>query len=166
MIKNIALIGILGCGKTTVGKALSEKSGIAFIDLDEYIEKKYNTTINEIFKQGEDVFRKMETEALKEVSTNIPSIISTGGGVIKKQENMEILKENSIIIFINRPIDNIAADIDISFRPLLAEGPLKLYSLYKERYPLYKKYADYEIINDKDVDSIVNEIMKLIKEVL
>ncbi|MDP4177675.1 MAG: shikimate kinase [Bacillota bacterium] len=166
MIKNIALIGILGCGKTTVGKALSEKSGIAFIDLDEYIEKKYNTTINEIFKQGEDVFRKMETEALKEVSTNIPSIISTGGGVIKKQENMEILKENSIIIFINRPIDNIAADIDISFRPLLAEGPSKLYSLYKERYPLYKKYADYEIINDKDVDSIVNEIMKLIKEVL
>lgn len=166
MIKNIALIGILGCGKTTVGKALSEKSGIAFVDLDEYIEKKYNTTINEIFKQGEDVFRKMETEALKEVSTNIPSIISTGGGVIKKQENMEILKENSIIIFINRPIDNIAADIDISFRPLLAEGPSKLYSLYKERYPLYKKYADYEIINDKDVDSIVNEIMKLIKEVL
>lgn len=166
MIKNIALIGILGCGKTTVGKALSEKSGIAFIDLDEYIEKKYNTTINEIFKQGEDVFRKMETEALKEVSTNIPSIISTGGGVIKKQENMEILKENSIIIFINRPIDNIAADIDISFRPLLAEGPSKLYSLYKERYPLYKKYADYEIINDKDVDSIVNQIMKLIKEVL
>lgn len=166
MNKNIVLIGILGCGKTTIGKALAEKTGIEFVDVDEYIEKRLNTTINDIFKQGgEDEFRKIETEAIKEVSSRLPCIISTGGGAIKKQENMKILGENSIIVFINRPIENITADIDISFRPLLAEGPSKLYSLYKERYPLYKKYADYEIINDRDVETIVNQLINLIKEV-
>lgn len=164
LIKNIVLIGTPGCGKTTIGKIISEKLGIEFCDVDEYIEKREQRTINEIFKGGEAAFRKIETEVIKEVSRKVSTIISTGGGAVKNPENMECFNKNSIIIFVNRPVDNIAKDIDMVSRPLLKDGVSKLYALYNERLPLYKKYCNYEVLNDGIIEDTVNKIMDIIKK--
>ena len=166
MKKNIALIGMPGCGKSSVGRLLSSKLKYPFYDVDQYIEIKEGMTIKEIFKNGEEFFRKIETLSLKEVTMNCPVVISTGGGVVKIPENIEILKQNSIIVFINRPIDHIAGDVDISFRPLLTGDASRIYELFKERYPLYKRYCDLEVINDKDIEDVVNKIISSITDKL
>ncbi|WP_129598634.1 shikimate kinase [Anaerophilus nitritogenes] len=160
--KNIVLIGMPGCGKTTIGKLLAEKLDMDFCDLDEYIEKREEKSIPEIFEEGEDTFRKIEASVVKELSQNSDMIISTGGGVVKNPENIENLKTNGIILFINRPIENIVSDIDIYTRPLLQNGKEKIYKLYEERYLLYKKYCDEEMINDEDLQIVVDKIIRLL----
>lgn len=164
MNKNIVFIGLSGSGKTSVGKAVAEKLSLPFYDVDEYIEKKSGKLIKEIFQNGEDFFRKLESNAIKEINKNNAVVISTGGGAVKVPSNMEVLRKNSIIFFINRPIENIIRDIDTSTRPLLKEGASKLYNLYEERYPLYKRYSNIEVINNSTFEEAVNNIVKIIEE--
>jgi shikimate kinase len=164
MEKNIVFIGLSGCGKTTIGKAVANKLCLPFYDIDEHIEQQQGKLIREIFQEGEVFFRELESKAIKELSENPPSVISTGGGAVKVSSNMETLSRNSFIIFINRPIENIIKDIDLSNRPLLAQGASKLYELYEERYALYKKYSHIEVINDTSLESIVDKIVGLVKE--
>lgn len=158
--RNIVLTGMMGSGKTTIGRLLSEKLEMNFIDMDEYIEKNAGSTIKDIFKKGEEYFRALESEAASEISKLSSSVISTGGGVIKKSSNIELLKKNGIIFFIDRPIENIAADIEISSRPLLSRSKEKLYKIYNERYILYKNYCDVIIKNDKDIQSAAEKIIE------
>lgn len=162
-MKNIVLIGMPGCGKTTIGKILSEKLNMKYCDIDEYIEKKTGRTIPEIFQDGEEEFRRIEREAVLEVSKGKDMAIATGGGVIKSFINIENLRRNGIIIFINRPIENIMGDIDADNRPLIKDKKEKLYSLYKERYPLYKKYCDYQVMNIGSLEEVVERIIEIIK---
>lgn len=162
MKKNIVLIGMPGCGKSSIGKILSGKLNIPFCDIDEYIEEKHNRSIKEIFKEGEKYFRKLESDAVKEVSEISPQVISTGGGVIVKSSNITSLKEKGIVIFINRPVDKIINDVDISKRPLLKDGKDKIYKLFDDRYDLYKKYCDYEIMNEKNIQDVIKNIVNLI----
>lgn len=163
--KNIVLIGMPGSGKTTIAKKLSEMLDVTSIDVDELIEKSENKSITEIFKKGEDEFRAIETNTIKKLSTKNGIIISTGGGVIKNKANIDLLKKNGIILFINRPIPNILEDIDAENRPLLKEGTSKLYNLFRERYPLYSKYCDYEILNNGDIIDLSDKIIKIIREI-
>lgn len=149
-----------GCGKTSIGRKLAERLKLEFCDVDEYIVETYNQTIPEIFQKGESYFRKIETKALEEVSKSCPKVISTGGGTVKNQRNIEILKQNGIIIYINRPIEEIIRDIDTETRPLLADGVERLYRLYEERRGLYEGYCDVEIVNDKTEDDAIIEIMR------
>ncbi|KOA18872.1 shikimate kinase [Clostridium homopropionicum DSM 5847] len=160
--QNIVLIGMPGCGKTTVGKELSERLKIPFCDIDEYIVTSEGKSIPEIFEKGEEYFRELETKAVSKVSDIFPQVISTGGGVIKKPSNIETLKKTGVIFFINRPIEDIANDVDIKTRPLLKAGTAKLYELYKERYSLYKKYCDYQIEN-QSLEECVNKIISIFK---
>ncbi|OFI06082.1 shikimate kinase [Clostridium acetireducens DSM 10703] len=161
--KNIVLIGTPGAGKSTIGDILAKNINLPFYDVDSYIENKQGKSINNIFEKGEEYFRNIESESIKEIIKKTPSVIATGGGVVKIPENMKVLKENSIIIFINRPVDNIAKDIDVSTRPLLAGNVSKIYELYKERYDLYKKYCDYEVFNNKDVNYAINKIYDILE---
>jgi shikimate kinase len=164
--KNIVFIGMPGCGKTTIGKLVAERLLLPFCDVDEYIEKTEGKSIKDIFINGEAYFRKIESEAIKEISKISPLVISTGGGCVKISQNIEVFRSNSIIIFLNRPIENIVSDIDISGRPLLVNATANIYKLYKERYPLYKKYCDYEIHNDRSLSVVVDEVIKCIKSLL
>ena len=161
MDKSITLIGMPGCGKTTIGKLLSKKLNYQFIDIDSYIEEKQGKTIDEIFKNGEEYFRNIETEACRELGEIKNSIISSGGGVVKKAINIEYLKKNSIVVFIDRPVENILGDIEVEKRPLLANGKEVLYKLYDERYELYKNYCDYRVENIGSLEEVVNKIAKL-----
>lgn len=155
-----------GAGKTTIGLALSYKLKVAFVDMDSYIERKFNMQISEIFaKFGEEKFREIETETAKHLSENYKNtIISTGGGVVLKNENMEYLKETGRVIYINRTVENILSTLNSEKRPLLKENPEKLYEMYKIRHPLYVKYADVCIMNSGGFSECVDEIYEVIKQ--
>ncbi|MFT5873973.1 MAG: shikimate kinase [Clostridium sp.] len=160
-MKNIVLIGMPGCGKSAIGEMIAKKIKMNFLDIDTYIESSTNLTINEIFENGEAGFRDIEAKSVMELSQNKSVVISTGGGVIKRYENIFNLKKNGIIFYINRPVENIASDIDAQVRPLLAKDPSKIYRLFEERGPLYKKYCDYEIMNISDIDNVVKDIIEI-----
>lgn len=164
MKNKIVLIGMPGCGKSTIGKLVSKELNIKFFDMDKYIENMTSKTIPQLFEQGEDYFRDFETLACTELSKKSNILISSGGGVVKRKENIEILKKESYIIFIDRPLQDLLNDIDISNRPLLKDGKEKIIKLYEERYELYKSCADEIVENCKSVRDIVNVVKKIINE--
>jgi len=159
----VALIGMPGCGKSTLGRVLAKELNYNFYDMDAYIEKISSRTIQELIGEGEDLFREWETKACKELDEKKRVIISTGGGVVKRQENVEILKEGCLILFIDRPLESIAEDVDISTRPLLKDGKDKLYELYSERYDLYKNASDLRIVNDGYIKDAIDTSKKILK---
>ena len=161
-MKNIVLIGMPACGKSTIGYRLSKKINFPVLDADKYLEEKESRIISDIFvKEGEEHFRELETKYLKEVSKRQGVIISTGGGAVKKKENIDILKKNGIIIFLNRAIENILEE-NHENRPLL-QNIENLWKLYDERIKLYRKYADIIIKNDDDMNVIVERIITVLK---
>lgn len=155
--KGVLLIGMPGSGKTTVGRALAKVLGVNFVDIDEVIEKSTGKEIKEIFSQGEEVFRDVETKSCELLSGLKNIVISSGGGVIKKEENMDYFNE-FIVVFINRPLDLIMEDIDTETRPLLWDGKERLTNLFRERIDLYKKYCHIEVINDGSLEDVVKNI--------
>lgn len=162
-MKNIVLIGIMGSGKTTFGHLLSQKTGHQMIDLDDYLVERFHMSIPDMFAISEDYFRDKETQCCQEVSQLEGKIISTGGGVIKRPENIQYLKEKGIVFYIDRPIEDIVKDVDPSGRPLLKDGPEKLYALDHERRQHYLESCDYHIINDGSLDQVVNHILNIMK---
>ena len=157
--ENIVLIGMPGCGKSTIGKMLSEKLNKELIDSDVEIEKVINSKIKDFLTESnEEEFRDIESSVINNISLLNNKIISTGGGAVKRSSNIKSLKGNGLIIFIDRSIDNIKTD---DTRPL-SSNVEKLNKLYKERYPLYKKACDYEVSNNGDIHDTVNKIIELI----
>ena len=163
----VILIGMPGCGKTTIGKLLAEELNYNFYDMDKYIEEISGESIKDLFEKGEENFRNFESKACEDLSNKKRTIISAGGGVIKRKKNIDLFRNGSIIIFIDRPIENIISDVDTETRPLLSSGKEKLYSLFEERYNLYNEYCNIKIVNDgylKDLSpEIKKEFEKLIK---
>jgi len=161
-MKNIVLIGMPACGKSTIGYWLSKKIGYPLLDTDKYLEEKENRIISDIFSnEGEEYFRNLETKYLKELSEKEGFIISTGGGAVKKKENIDILKKNGIVIFLNREIADISKE-NHKHRPLLQDTN-NIQKLYNERIDLYKKYSDIIIKNNDDMSIIVDRIITALK---
>ena len=154
-MENIILIGMPGCGKSTVGKMLAEQLGLPFIDADTEIERKAAMPIPEIFeKYGEDEFRKLETRVLAELGQKSAHVIATGGGCVTRNENYSLLHQNGTIYWIQRDITTLPTD----GRPLSqAEKMEKMYSVRK---PMYEKFADLTISNDGCIDKTVESILK------
>jgi shikimate kinase len=161
----IALIGMPGCGKTTLGRMIADKLALSFVDLDQYIKQKTNKTMEILFEAGEESFRDIETSMLIEVSRNDNCVVSTGGGVVKRLQNIEILKKEFIIIYINRTLEDIISTLDADTRPLLKNNSSNLFKLYEERHHLYEKNCDFEINNyGNNLEKIVDEIIDKIEE--
>lgn len=157
--QNIVLIGMPGCGKSTIGKALSELTGRKIIDTDDIIKEKYGE-ISDIFSNySEDFFRDKESEAVKKVSKNSGYIIATGGGAILRKENIDLLRQNGVIFFLNRPIEDIIPTAD---RPLSSDYAA-LKKRFDERYDKYISAMDYEIFVDGDPENAAEKIMEIIK---
>lgn len=161
---NIVLIGMPSAGKTTIGKMLEEKLGKEFFDLDDMIIAKAGKSIPEIFQEsGEAGFRAIETEVAIEASKMNNKIIATGGGVVKHKVNMDFLRLNGITIFIDRDIDKlISSDPN---RPL-SSSKQALQQMYKERYPLYQKYAAYVAVNNANIEETVDDIVNAYHSIL
>lgn len=162
---NIYLIGMPGCGKSSFGVELSTNLGISFIDTDSEIEITSSLPIPVIFeKYGEKRFREVEKNILKKVSELSNKIISTGGGIIKNPQNIEVMKKTGIIVFIDRPLDDLIKDVDTSSRPLLTNDSSRIINLYNERYELYKDNCDIHIVNDSTLDSTLDKLLLEIKK--
>ena len=152
---NIVLIGMAGCGKSTVGKVLSEKLGKELIDTDQMIENVENMPIPEIIgKFGEVHFRNCENAAVILAGREKECIIATGGGVITRSENYNPLKQNGIIVFINRDADLLPTN----GRPLSQMHGVK--ALYEQRMPLYRQFADIEIDGNGTIEEVADRIIK------
>lgn len=157
--RNIALIGMPGSGKTTVGKALSDKTGKGFIDTDEMIISSHDD-ISKIFAAfGEEHFRTLEAVAVAKAAASSGKIIATGGGAILKGENIEALRQNSTIVFLDRALKDIIPTDD---RPLSRDVD-SLKKRYEERYDKYLAAADIVIKVDGIVENAVNAIMENLK---
>ena len=160
---NIALIGMMGSGKTTIGKHLCDSlRGFSFYDTDEEIVKLENRSINEIFEcEGEEYFRKIESEVLKKILNSDNNIISTGGGIIKNTDNSDVLLRKSVTIYLYARAEVLYNRIkNNKERPLLNNVDMekKIFDLLKQREDKYKK-AKYIIdTNNKTQEEIVKEI--------
>jgi len=166
-MKNIILTGFMGTGKTAVGRELSRLLDMKLLDVDTEIEHEQNMTINEIFKQyGEPRFREIETAMIKNITRNSNVIISTGGGVVLKQENMDALRENGIIVCLKaKPETILNRTNNNNERPLLqVRNPLeRIRDLLNFRNPYYDK-ADIVIdTEEKTPLQIAGEIIDIIR---
>ena len=156
---NIVLIGMPGCGKTTVGTMLSEAEGRPFVDTDSMIEERTGCTCGDYLREhGEEGFRKLETEILRNAGKRTGCVIATGGGVVTRKENRDILRQNGVVFHLERPLVALSTD---GYRPLSAT-PEKLAELWKERKPLYEKIRDYAVPNGS-AEEAVREIGRLMK---
>lgn len=160
-MKNIVLIGMMGSGKTTIGKTLSQKLNKEFIDMDELIVTQNNMSISDMFKISEEFFRDKETQCTLSIENVRNCVISTGGGIIKRKENIDLLKKNGIIIYLNRPLDNIVADIELSSRPLIQDDIQKVYDIYSERHDQYLAVSDYSVLNDSSIEEVCLKIIEI-----
>ena len=164
-MRNIVLIGFMGSGKTTIGRALEKKTHITLVDTDELIEKAEGYKISEIFtNKGEEYFRKCESEILKKlISEDGNKIISTGGGIVVKAENISLLKQLGKVFYLRIKPETVVKRLEGDrTRPLLAgeDKLIKAGRLMAGRRELYEKASDKII----DVDELLEE--EILKEVL
>lgn len=163
----ISLVGFMGSGKTTVGLLLSKFLNFSFVDLDEYIERKEGKSIRDIFSNfGEEYFRELESVCLEEVlNQKEKTVIATGGGIIKREENRNILRSKTFVVYLegdflvlSRRLNNI---LEKEKRPLLSLGLNNLYKLWLERKFYYESIADLIInVDNKTPYEIAKEIIE------
>lgn len=162
--KNIVLCGFMGCGKSTVGGLLAKKTGMTFVDLDTYIEKKEGKTISKIFEDnGEEYFRELERKAAAELSEKNGVVIAAGGGTLTFKENVEVLKKGGKIVLLDLPVETIAARLkNDTTRPLLnrPDKDKAMRELYDKRLPLYRAAADIAVDADKSPLYVCMEIIR------
>ena len=160
---NITLCGMMGSGKSTVGKILAKKLKYKFKDIDKIIEAKANKSINRIFEEeGEKYFRDLEEKTTIEILQNEKTVISLGGGAIVNDNIKKSIKKNSYNIYLNVNIDILKKRLENSkSRPLIKTKNLHLTltNLIKNRENLYKK-ADLIIINEKNISATIEIILK------
>ena len=165
---NLILCGMMGAGKTSVGKAIATLSGRHWVDTDDFITEKYGV-ISEIFKtRGEAYFRTLETETVKTLTSQDNLVISVGGGLVLKQENVALLRKNGKMIFLRASLETLVQRLHSDkTRPLLqTEKSLeeRLQKLLSERTPVYEGVADYTVtVDGKTPEEIGLEIVSLIQ---
>ena len=163
--KNIFIVGAMGSGKSTIGKLLAKKLKKKFLDTDHEVEVYTNYDISTIFKKfGEELFRDKETEILNKLKDKENLVISTGGGIILKDENINLMKAIGTIVFLDINLETQIKRVKYrKHRPLLQNSNLQieLKKLKINRDPIYNKISDYIIeVSSKDKNTIVDEIQK------
>ena len=155
-MENLILIGMPGCGKSTLGRLLAEATGKTFYDADEQIVVTAGMEIPEIFaKEGETGFRQRETAVLAQLGSQSGLVIATGGGCVTRHENYPLLHQNGKIFWLQRPLDQLPTD----GRPLSQAG--KLSDMYQAREPLYRSFADFIVRNEQTPQDTLNAILSL-----
>mgnify|MGYP003304672149 CR=1 FL=1 len=154
-MENIVLIGMPGCGKSTIGQIVADTTGKTLVDIDAEIERASQMSIPDIFtKHGEEYFRKLETKTLAAFGQKSGLVIATGGGCVTREKNYSHLHQNGTIYWLQRDIN----ELPIDGRPLSQTG--KLNEMYIKRKPMYTRFADAVILNDADPGKAAAEIAK------
>jgi len=165
---NIALIGFMGSGKTTVGRLLAIKLGMKFIDLDEVIKDRLGMEITEIFSNyGESYFRDVESQVVKEVFTGVDnSVIACGGGVVLRDDNVRIINQNSVVVYLRiSPYEAYSRLLSCRDRPLLnVSNRLEVINqLMRVREPLYLRTAHIVVdVDGRTPEDVVEEIIRML----
>jgi shikimate kinase len=162
-MNNISFIGMAGCGKSTIGGILSSQLDISFVDTDLLIEEKFKLSLEQLKKKnGYEFVRQAEEEVILRLDENI-KVISTGGSAVYSEKSMLHLSSFSKIMYINTPLDEIKQRIgDGQERGLAAPDGLSIDEIYKERVPLYNKWADITLNGDKSIEDLISKIISLI----
>ena len=166
---NIFLVGLMGAGKSTIGKQLARRLGKEFRDSDSEIEKRTGVGIDVIFDiEGEEKFRRRETEMLKELVATRGFVLATGGGAVLAPENRRLLKNNGLIIYLKASAEHLAGRLRLDRRrPLLQSGDklAKIRDLMARREPVYQQLADLVVETDKSsIYRVVSEISNKVKQ--
>ena len=164
--RHVFIIGMQGCGKSSLGKRVAREAGVPFADTDQIVAAYGGGTVNDFFARfGEDTFRRAETAVLAELTRYSPMIISTGGGIILNPENRHIMRSWGSIILIDRPLGDILSDIKLDRRPTLRNGGLEeVERVWHERIPLYRSLADITYRNDQGYHMAVYTLTRLVRE--
>jgi shikimate dehydrogenase len=151
-MENIILIGMPGCGKSTIGRLVAEKLGRTFVDTDAEIEKKAQKSIPRIFAEdGEAAFRSLETEVLTQFGRQSGLVIATGGGCVTKADNYPLLHQNGTIFWLQRDLKKLPTE----GRPLSTD----LVRMYEARKPLYASFADHTVDNNTTLQETTAQIL-------
>ena len=154
-MRNVVLIGMPGCGKSAVGRELARRMGRPFADLDKLIEEQAGRTIPEIFAQeGEAAFRSLESQVVREAGRETGRVVSTGGGVVTRQENRAPLRQNGVIVHLTRDLSLLSK----KGRPV-SQGT-DLGELWAQRAPLYRAFADITVENSETIQETAGKIEK------
>ena len=153
-MENVILVGMPGCGKSAVGRLLAQSLGRPFVDADRVLEESAGMSIPDMFaREGEGGFRRRERAVLREVGRKSGLVISTGGGCVTSPENFFALRQNGVVVFLERELDRLARE----GRPL-SSGDLA--GMYERRLPLYRRFADLCIPNDGSLDAVVKKTLE------
>ena len=166
MHRHLYLIGMQGCGKSSLGKRTAKETGVPFADTDALVAGSAGGTVNDFFERyGEEAFRRAETRVLAELTRAKPMIISTGGGSVMSEENRHIMRSWGTIVLIDRPLEDILGDIKLDRRPDLRPGGLEeVERIYRERIPIYRELADITLRNDQGYHMALYILTRLVKE--
>lgn len=165
-MKKLVLIGYMGAGKSTIGRALAEQMQIPFLDMDTLIEEKQGRCISDIFAQeGEAYFRELETAYLKELlEQKEEGVLSAGGGLPLRKENRELLRQMGYTVYLQVSKETVLERLEgDKSRPLLqvADKEEKIAKMIQNRHPIYLETADFTVVVDgREVDTIVQEIVQ------
>lgn len=167
--QNIVLIGFMGCGKSTIGSGLADRIGYRFVDCDTEITSMGDMSIPQIFETyGEAYFRDLETTCIRQIGKGTRQVIATGGGAVKRKENIQALQKQGILIYLEATPFHIYQNVkDDQNRPLLQEGDklAKIQSLLTEREHIYRQAADWVVsVTGRTVNEIQEEIIEKLKE--
>ena len=166
MRKPLLLIGMMGCGKSTVGRLLAERMRLPLIDLDEEIARAAGKTIPEIFAQeGEAGFRARETAGLERALARGDGVIATGGGIVTRAENIRMMREKGVVVWLCRPLEDMIADVRQDTRPNLAgDKAERMRTLYGQRERLYAAAAHLSFDNRMPPEESAKALQKLLTE--
>ena len=163
MRDNVVLIGMMGCGKSTVGKLLAQALGFAFVDTDQYIEAALGRSIPDIFaKEGEAFFRDRELDAAEALARGKGQVIACGGGLPTRADAIASLKDSGTVIFLRRDPGEIYDNVSMGGRPLGQQGRAAFLERYAGREPIYQAWADHVV----EVQATPAETVQRILEVL
>lgn len=142
-MKNLVLVGMMGCGKSTCARLIHEMTGAEAVDTDHLIQERTGMTVSRIFSEyGEDYFRKLETEVCRELALRTDLVIACGGGLPLREESRQPLKETGLVVYLYRPVEEIYRPEKLRNRPLARGGRADFFRRFEHRDPIYREMAD------------------------